>query len=233
MDRQRCLIVNADDFGQSPGVNRGVIDAHERGIVTSASLMVRWPAAPEAAEYARQHPELSVGLHFEVGEWAFREGEWTAVYEVVRSEDRSAVELELERQLEGFQRLVGRPPTHLDSHQHVHLRGTVRPAAERLARDLEIPLRCCSPFIQYNGTFYGQTDDGLQVPGAISVTALIGTLEALPWGWTELACHPGRGNDLDTMYGLEREREVAVLCDSTVRDALSRLRINLRSFREI
>jgi len=46
---QRYLIVNADDFGQSQGVNRGVIAAHEHGIVTSASLMVRWPAAIEAA----------------------------------------------------------------------------------------------------------------------------------------------------------------------------------------
>ncbi|PYS69828.1 MAG: hypothetical protein DMF73_14065 [Acidobacteria bacterium] len=60
MIAQRYLIVNADDFGQSPGINRGVIEAHENGIVTSASLMVRWPAAAEAAQYARGHPDLSV-----------------------------------------------------------------------------------------------------------------------------------------------------------------------------
>ena len=41
----RHLIVNADDFGQSAGINRGIIEAHEHGIVTSTSLMVRWPAA--------------------------------------------------------------------------------------------------------------------------------------------------------------------------------------------
>ena len=45
MPATRSLIVNADDFGQSPGMNRGTIAARERGIVTSASLMVRWPAA--------------------------------------------------------------------------------------------------------------------------------------------------------------------------------------------
>ena len=49
----RRLIVNADDFGQSAGINEGIIRCHERGIVTSASLMVRWPHAAAAAEYAR------------------------------------------------------------------------------------------------------------------------------------------------------------------------------------
>ena len=65
----RYLIVNADDFGQSRGINRGITEAHEQGIVTSASLMVRWPAAPEAAAYARSHGSLSLGLHFDFGEW--------------------------------------------------------------------------------------------------------------------------------------------------------------------
>ena len=46
---ERRLIMNADDFGISPGVNAGIIEAHERGIVTSASLMVRWPDAVAAA----------------------------------------------------------------------------------------------------------------------------------------------------------------------------------------
>ena len=51
----RRLIVNADDFGRTDGVNRGIITAHERGIVTAATLMVRWPAAVRAGAYAR-HP---------------------------------------------------------------------------------------------------------------------------------------------------------------------------------
>src|SRR5207247_11145801 len=62
-DDRRDLIVNADDFGQSAGVNRGIIEAHERGIVTSASLMVRWPAANEATAYARRHQSLRSEEH--------------------------------------------------------------------------------------------------------------------------------------------------------------------------
>ena len=49
MNANKKLIVNADDFGQSPGINKGIIKAREKGIVTSASLLVRYPAAVEAA----------------------------------------------------------------------------------------------------------------------------------------------------------------------------------------
>jgi chitin disaccharide deacetylase len=57
------LIVNADDFGLSPEVNAGIIRAHRDGILRSASLMVAEPAAPAAADLARDNPALDVGLH--------------------------------------------------------------------------------------------------------------------------------------------------------------------------
>lgn len=76
MNGSKVLIVNADDFGQSPDINRGVIEAHEKGIVTSASLMVRWPAAAEAVDYVAAHPELSLGLHLDLAEWAYQEEQW-------------------------------------------------------------------------------------------------------------------------------------------------------------
>src|SRR4051794_38738921 len=79
---ERILIVNADDFGRSQAVNRGVASAHENGIVTSASLLVCWPAAMEAAAYAQEHPKISLGLHIDLGEWIYREGRWEAVYEM-------------------------------------------------------------------------------------------------------------------------------------------------------
>ena len=59
----RYVIVNADDFGSSEGINRGIIEAHETGIVTSASLMVNAPATEAAVELARDHQALSLGLH--------------------------------------------------------------------------------------------------------------------------------------------------------------------------
>ena len=65
----RILIVNADDLGLSGGVNRGIARAHDEGIVTSASAMVRRDAIEEAAELARSRPALSVGLHVDLSEW--------------------------------------------------------------------------------------------------------------------------------------------------------------------
>jgi predicted glycoside hydrolase/deacetylase ChbG (UPF0249 family) len=233
MQAKRYLIVNADDFGQSLGVNRGVIEAHERGIVTSASLMVRWPPASEAAAYSRAHPDLSLGLHVDLGERAYRDDRWVPVYEVVPVGDSAAVAGEVSRQLDVFRRLVDRNPTHIDSHQHVHREEPVRSMLVALARRLGVSLRQHSPEVHYCGGFYGQTSVGLSLLGAISVDGLIRILEALPPGLTELGCHPGEGNDLDTMYRGERAEEVKVLCDPQVRAALVELGIELRSFHHV
>jgi predicted glycoside hydrolase/deacetylase ChbG (UPF0249 family) len=229
----KYLIVNADDFGQSPGVNRGVIEAHERGIVTSASLMVRWPAAVEAAAYGREHPELSLGLHVDLGEWAYRDGSWVPVYQVVATVDRRAVAEEVERQLAAFRRLVGRDPTHLDSHQHVHREEPVRTILIELAERLGVPLRDVTPAVRYSGDFYGQSENGYPYPEGTSPEALLGLLAALPPGITELGCHPGEGSDLDSMYARERAEEVKALCDPRVRAAIAAGRIELRSFHDV
>ena len=230
MSNARYLIVNADDFGRSPGVNRGIMRAHQHGIVTSASLMVRWPAAEEAAEYARINPRLSVGLHLDLGEWVYRNSNWILLYEVVPLDDLFAVRQEVSRQLEVFRNLMGREPSHIDSHQHVHRREPVRTAALEAARQFSIPLRECSTDIQYCGRFYGQTAEGCAYPEWISVEALMSLLAELPPGITEVGCHPGEGQDLDTVYLTEREQEVKVLCDPRVHSALGELGICLCSF---
>ena len=99
-----------------------------------------------------------------------------------------------------------------------------------VARDLTVPLRHCSAEVRYRGDFYGQTAEGIPFPDAISVDGLIKILETLPPGCTELGCHPGLGNDLDTMYCSERAEEVKVLCDPRVRTSIVAMGIELRSF---
>jgi chitin disaccharide deacetylase len=229
----KYLIVNADDFGQSAGINRGIITAHRDGIVTSASLMVRWPAAAEAAVYARKHPSLSVGLHIDLGEQILRAGEWVPLYSVVPVQDERAVRDEISRQLGLFDRLVGHAPTHLDSHQHVHLREPARALLVEIAQRLGVPLRNCSREVSYCGSFYGQADDGTTLRDVISVDGLIRILETLPPGCTELACHPAAQCDLQTLYSQERLEELKVLCDPRLRTAIATMGFVLRSFADL
>jgi predicted glycoside hydrolase/deacetylase ChbG (UPF0249 family) len=230
---QRYLIVNADDFGQSPAVTAGIIQAHRQGIVTSASLMVRGRAAPAAASYAQAHPDLSVGLHIDLGEWAYRDGQWVCLYDVVPMDDPAAIAAEVDRQLDRFSTLLGRSPTHLDSHQHVHradpVRAIVRDRAERLA----VPLRDETAAVRYCGAFYGQTGKGEPWVEAISVDHLIALFVALPPGYTELGCHPSAAADLDSMYRSERLIELSTLCDARTREALEWYQIKLCSFHHV
>ncbi len=88
----KYLIVNADDFGYSFSINKGIIEAHTNGIVTSTSVMVDGIAAHEAKDLTK-FPNLSVGLHFELATGA-------------------NVETELERQIEKFIAIVGKGPDH-------------------------------------------------------------------------------------------------------------------------
>lgn len=231
---ERFLIINADDFGLTPAVNRGVATAHERGVVTSASLMVRGAAAVAAGEYARAHTELAVGLHIDLAEWSFVDGEWRPDYEVVDARDADAVAAEVGRQLAAFVELVDRTPTHLDSHQHVHREEPVASLLGKIAGDLDVPLRGCDPRVDHRGDFYGQSGKGEPAPQLITVDALERVIVSLGDGWTELACHPGEPDDeLESMYGTERSQELATLCDPRVREVIDREGIELCSFADL
>lgn len=230
---RRFLIVNADDFGLSAGTNAGIIRCHEQGILTSASLMVRWPAAREAADYARRNSRLSVGLHVELAEWIFKNGEWVARYEVVKTGDANAVKAEVARQLEAFRELVGRNPSHIDSHQHVHRDEPVRTILSSLAAELNVPLRSFDRQVQHCGAFYGQTGEGEPYPEGITCAALVNILDSLPEGITEMGCHPGDDEKLDSVYRLERQDEMKVLCDPKMREAVVNKGIQLYSFADL
>src|SRR2546427_318898 len=123
----KLLIVTADDFGISRGVNRGVVQAHREGILTSTSLMVNRPAAEQAADVGRACPALSIGLHLELDADGARD-----------------VPTELTRQLSRFTELVGAPPTHVDSHHDVHQNPRVLPAVQAWAQRLGVPVRECA-----------------------------------------------------------------------------------------
>jgi chitin disaccharide deacetylase len=199
MDKPRFLIVNADDLGMTAAVNAGIFQAHEHGIVTSASLMVLRDEASAAVEALAEHPDLATGLHLEAGE-------------------------DLRRQLDLFQRMVGRHPTHLDSHKHVHeTDATFGVVAEALATELEVPLR--NRGIRYERRFYGRD--------AISPEHLIQLIEALPPGWTEIGCHPAAGPVPSSSYDAERQIELKTLRHPDVKNLLNVTSVRLCSYAQV
>jgi len=231
MTPARTLIVNADDFGRSLAINAGVIRAHETcGIVTSASLMVRWASADMAAKYARSNGSLGVGLHVDLAEWTRRGAQWRCVYEVAPLEEATAVEREARRQLETFRELTGRNPTHLDSHQHVHRHEPVSSVLNMLGAELGVPVRHASASVRYCGAFYGQDPNGIAAHERLTPQALVGIIRGLPAGLTELACHPAAYIDFDSHYAHERVLELRTLCDGRIRAAVDKGMIVLSSF---
>ena len=214
----RYLIVNADDFGASPGVNHGIYDSHCRGIVTSTSLMVDGPACEEAALLARLAPRLGLGLHVDLGGWD-RTGRTT-----------EALLAELNRQVGRFVEWIGRAPSHVDSHRDVHRDPELIPAFEELARRWSVPLRGRSA-VRPLSKFYGQWA-GESHPEHLAVESLARILASgVEEGVTELVCHPGYCDGrLVSSYLREREVEVETLCDPRTRGVLADLGIELTNY---
>jgi chitin disaccharide deacetylase len=216
------LIVNADDFGASVGVNRGISECHTAGIVTSASLMVTGSAAEQAAELSREHPRLAIGLHWDVL------GEDDREFDVGNP---TKVRDEFKRQLEDFHHLLGRMPTHVDSHRHLHLDEQVRPVLRELVEPLGIPLRGDGA-VRFVGGFYAQWEWKVTNLDYVGVEFLQRMLrEEVTHGWTEFSCHPGYVSPgYDAVYLNEREVEVRTLTDQRIQRTIEDLDIRLVSY---
>lgn len=194
------LIVNADDLGYTEAIDRGILEAHERGIVTSTTLMVDRAAAEHGVELAAAAPGLGVGLH--------------AVVDGVEPERCTE---ELERQLARFHELVGSAPTHVDSHHHTHRDPALLPWFEAFADRHGLPLR--DRDVPHEGGFYGAP--------AVTVENLLALLDGLAHETTELGCHPGYADGLRSRYTTERELELATLTDARVHAKVEELGLEL------
>jgi chitin disaccharide deacetylase len=199
----KYLIVNADDFGASRGINRAIIELHEQGVLTSASLMITMPAAREAVKLAKTTPNLGLGLHVTLTD--------EDCFPIVDFNDFDRCEQEIRLQVDLFVARFGRLPTHIDSHQNVHRDTRLLPAFERIARPYGLPLREHSR-VRYFPDFYGQWD-GVPHHEHIGIDSLLRMLDSeLGEGVTELSCHPGyMGRDFVSPYNVEREIELQTL----------------------
>jgi chitin disaccharide deacetylase len=217
----RLLVVNADDFGMSPGVNEGIVDAHVHGIVTSASLMVGRPGSEHAAALLDAHPSLSVGLHLED--------------DGVRDLDDPAQAAQLfAAQLERFRELTGSEPTHIDSHHHVHSEDERLELFRALAEPLAVPVRHDGR-VDYIGDFWAQGEVGVTNLDYIRRPFLVHLIaNEARGGLTELACHPAKvTGDFRSSYLEERAVELATLTEPGLQEEIEALGITLVSYREV
>ena len=220
----RYLIVNAEDFGTSKGINRGIIECHRNGIVTSASLMVTGRAVDDAVSAARENPALSLGLHFDV--WGEEERH---VRHAGRQCDARRVPA-ANRSISGVGRANantrGFPPPRSPRQASV-------PLLPRVGEALRIPLRDASA-VRYVGAFYAQWEWMVTELKYVGVGSLQEMLRRdVPVGFTEIACHPGYMSDgYQAAYGAEREVEIATLTDPRVRQTLEEEGLGLISYRE-
>lgn len=217
--------MNADDFGASEGINRGIMRAHESGAVRSASLMVNMPATEDAIRRTERAGELGIGIHVNFT----NEGD-----PVVPLEDVSACRDELHAQLERFMNGLGRAPTHLDSHHNVHLHHpSLTGMFIEAGNELGIPVRGFSG-IRYVSRFYGRWD-GETHPEQLTVDSMLRIIdEELDAGMVEFSCHPGYQDPaFRSEYDREREFELQTLCDPKVIAALEERDVVLTSFAEI
>jgi chitin disaccharide deacetylase len=209
----RLVIVNADDLGLSRGVNDGILDAHTGGIVMSASLMVNRAGAEHAAALAREHPLLSVGLHFDDAEAA-------------DLDDPDQAAAAFGSQLERFRELVGAEPTHVDSHHHSHAENERLKVFAGLVAPLGVPLRH-DGHVPYLGQFYGQPSLERVRPEFLIELIRSGAAE----GFTEIGCHPAcvRG-DFQSSYLDERAVELETLTKPGLREEIAAMGVELASF---
>ncbi len=176
----RRLVVNADDFGISRGVNRGIVEAHLNGLLTSASLMASLPAAEDAVARAERCPRLALGLHLtltagrplsepdRVPSLVDTEGRLLVLGRLVARLSlgrvrRPDLERELSAQVEwALER--GVRLDHLDSHHHVHVHPAVAGLALRLAEGYGIPyLRCPTELSSVAGLRFASARDAARV----------------------------------------------------------------------
>lgn len=278
-----ALIVNADDLGRTAGINRGILEAHKKGIVTSTSTLVTYPDAAEGiALMQAEAPFLGVGLHLNLtsgrpasapedvpslvgpdGSFRHPDG-WGAV---AAAFDPADVERELRAQFDRFVALAGRLPAHLDAHHHAvymtpaglrvmlalaaeHglpirrppfddfapetaadvwlLQGLSAEAARAVVEELAAILER-QPEVRYPERFITSFYDKQAILGE-----LLTVLTTLPAdGVTELMCHPGYADELDSAYSAQREEELKWLTFPATHEVIVAEGIRLISFAEL
>jgi predicted glycoside hydrolase/deacetylase ChbG (UPF0249 family) len=257
----KSLIVNADDFGFTKDVNRGIVEAHRNGILTATTLMAVGKEFDDAVRLAQENPTLDIGCHLVlVGEPGFPDTvaqlitavRKMPVYDLLAAQVRKIVD-------------AGIAPTHLDTHKHTHLLPPVLDAVARISEEFKIPWvrrpfdfpmeaggigwkkKAVSRAMSFararfhrvltkHGCRFTDHFAGFQVTGNYTAAYLVKLIEELPEGSTEFMCHPGilteELRNAKTRLKESRESELRALTDPNVREALKSHRVKLTNYKQ-
>lgn len=258
----RALIVNADDFGLSPGVNQGILEAHERGPVTSTTVMANAPWAGEAAAAAEQFPGLAFGVHLTLTHGRpllpdllaplldehgllrrprRRPGEpyARALARHFARVPRWAVVAEMRAQVEQALAL-GIPVAHLDTHHQLEIVPRLAWAVALVAARYGLPARCSRP-----GPRRVFCRLGVPIPDHF-LAGFYGDGATMRWfhrrlfqpweGTAEMNCHPAYADPAlyeRSSYTEGREWELAILVSGEPARLLAEAGVRLARFGDL
>lgn len=269
----RRLIINADDFGLTPGVSRAILRAHREGIVSSTTFMVNFPWAPEVAPLLGEAPALGVGIHLNITTGApvlppeqvpslvgpeghFVRATWRLLARARPEEVYSEWSAQVRRGID----LLGRLPTHLDTHRFLQAYPPFCEVMLAVAREHGIgAVRLLTPEFVPPGFFRRWSpvgflakralrrsaaltrESGLCCPdvtlaGDFDLERLLQRLDRVEEGVTELIAHPGEVDaELSRLSSLREQREVelAALVDPAARRRLRDRGIELTHFGQL
>lgn len=220
------LIVNADDFGMTSGVSRAIVEAHQKGIVTSTTILANCDdkVLEEAVELSKQNPNLGIGAHLvltmrapilkDQPDLIDNMGNFRFNYDDMDEIDPELVYLEWKAQLDRLSQHF--KLTHIDSHHHVHMHKTLQPIARRLSKEYKLPLRSEKdnfPFgIKVALDFYKENATIDYLKNVMSEEK----------GLLEIMVHPGYADDTFlqeiSSYSNERQNELDILCSDEIKE---------------
>ena len=224
------LVINADDFGYRPEINKGIIYAHKKGIVTSASLFVSREGTDNAVILARKNPGLGLGIHIDLDEFFNIDHARGMVTETGKNyTDKKALKSEIKKQIDKYLTFKLRLD-HIDSHHHSHLHPKAIEATCEAAKEYNIP------YIRIFKGFYidpAEFSKYSKLVGEHGFKSAGHFIEGWYWGnvdeefeVAELMTHPGYGE-------LWRETELAHCCKPQLKEHLKKKDIRLVRFSDL
>lgn len=220
---KKMLIVNADDFGLSPSVNYGIVECFSYGILTSTTLMINQKFTKHAIRLSKLYPKISIGLHITldkgyslsgVSSLTNERGELQNSKYLLKNGKEEDFYREIELQLEKFIELVGKRPTHLDTHHHIHLKNeTALNAVKKISEKYNLKYRTQEILME---EFYSNN---------ANKEFLLSKLESEKRELTEIMCHPGFYDlylNMISTYNLKRVEELEILLEEEIKDYIDK-----------